>query len=90
MHLQMKQMPKSGLVELICEQLLHLFQSSFMVIYIIELTCLVKLRFATEGLEWMHEEEVSYFLGTGPGLLIKSFSKYLESILWLNNMFFIF
>lgn len=55
-----------------------------------ELTHLVTLRFAMQGLELMPEEEVSYCHGIGLDLLIKSCNKYLQSILSFIIIFFQF
>jgi hypothetical protein len=46
--------------------------------------------YAMGSLEQMPVEEASYFLGTGQGLLMESYNKFLESILYVSNGFSIF
>jgi hypothetical protein len=72
-------------------QPLHLrLQSIFMGVYIMELTHQLMVTYAMGSLEQMPVEEASYFLGTGQGLLMESYNKFLESILYVSNVFSIF
>lgn len=86
LYAQMMQMISQRFPALVHQDPLHLLQGSSSV-GIMELNCLVNPRYEMEGLRETPDHELSYFLGTGPGYMIKSYRKSLDSILMSGKLF---